>query len=237
VSAPPPSQKPAPSSEFELTSIIATTRRLLGMSAGPLTARDAWSATFEHVLSLDEPRTDCPAHTPPAPPPSSGLRFEARADASRARCDDVRRAQGDLELNDLQKTMLEVTSHLNRVENPASALAAGGPPAFRQAHVSEWLHAHFHRHRDHVARYRLHRSDSQAAPQLWVQARDVFCSWCHGWSVQRASTGTFSVIVSDFVGPCVCCAARSRACLPSAHSIATRAESASTVEPWRTAST
>merc|ERR1719277_2734058 len=38
------------------------------MSDTPLTNRDAWAATFEHALSLDEPRTDCPLHMPDAPP-------------------------------------------------------------------------------------------------------------------------------------------------------------------------
>jgi hypothetical protein len=48
---PPAPQKPAPNSEYTLTSIIATTRKLLGMTSGPLTKRDAWSATFEQVSS------------------------------------------------------------------------------------------------------------------------------------------------------------------------------------------
>ena len=42
VSAPPEAQKPANNSEYDLTSIIATTRILLNMSAEPLTDRDAW---------------------------------------------------------------------------------------------------------------------------------------------------------------------------------------------------
>lgn len=70
VSAPPLAQKPHPSSEYELTSIISTARKLLRPlnSLPALTNRDAWAATFEHLFSeLDSPRTDCP-RTLPDPP-------------------------------------------------------------------------------------------------------------------------------------------------------------------------
>ena len=45
VSAPPPAQKPSPTSEYDLTSILATARKLLpGMAhLPPLTARDKWA--------------------------------------------------------------------------------------------------------------------------------------------------------------------------------------------------
>ena len=64
---------PAENSEYELTSIIATARKLLPNmdQIGPLTDRDAWSATFEHaLLELNEPRTDCPMHLPEALAPT-----------------------------------------------------------------------------------------------------------------------------------------------------------------------
>ena len=63
ISAPPPAQKPFPSSEYELTSIMATVRKLFNMSSPPLTRRDAWAATFEHaLLQRSDPRADaeCP---------------------------------------------------------------------------------------------------------------------------------------------------------------------------------
>jgi phospholipase C len=72
-SAPLPQQKPAANSEFELTSIITSARKLLPLLAQtpPLTKRDAWAATFESFLGeLDSPRTDCPLHLPAAPPPT-----------------------------------------------------------------------------------------------------------------------------------------------------------------------
>jgi hypothetical protein len=93
-SAPPPRQKPQPSSRYDLTSIMGTMRKLLGMSSTPpLTKRDAWSATFEHLLSLSEPRTDCPMHLPDAVPPAH------LQEASRP-------------LNDLQKHIGAVHAHL-----------------------------------------------------------------------------------------------------------------------------
>jgi len=42
---------------YELTSIISTARKLLGIPNDPLTDRDAWSATFENVLLQLEVRT------------------------------------------------------------------------------------------------------------------------------------------------------------------------------------
>jgi phospholipase C len=49
------------------------------MKLTPLTKRDAWSATFEHVLDeLDSPREDCPMHLPSAPSPTIGY-LEAEA--------------------------------------------------------------------------------------------------------------------------------------------------------------
>lgn len=71
ISAPPEDKvsKPYPNSEFDLTSIIATTRKLLypHSDLAPLTDRDAWSATFEYLFDeLDQPREDCPLHMPDA---------------------------------------------------------------------------------------------------------------------------------------------------------------------------
>mgnify|MGYP001560294631 FL=1 len=67
VTDPPQAQRPRNDSYYELTSIMATTRKLLEFMWGTpaLTNRDAWAATFEHLFDLlDEPRTDCPLHLP-----------------------------------------------------------------------------------------------------------------------------------------------------------------------------
>lgn len=53
ISEPPDAQKPQNNSEYDLTSIIATTRKLLDMPDTPLTDRDAWvsAAVLKVVFS------------------------------------------------------------------------------------------------------------------------------------------------------------------------------------------
>ena len=102
-SAPPSSSKPFPNSQYELTSIMATVRKIFGIeAAGPLTERDAWSATFEHLLNnLTQPRTDCPMHLPDPLPPTLHHADEA--------------AQP---LNSLQKHIARVHAHLSNQPYP-----------------------------------------------------------------------------------------------------------------------
>ncbi|CDH56683.1 acid phosphatase [Lichtheimia corymbifera JMRC:FSU:9682] len=59
---------PAKNSEYEHSSIPATIKKLFNLP-NHLTKRDAWAGTFEHAISLDKPRTDCPEtlSDPPAP--------------------------------------------------------------------------------------------------------------------------------------------------------------------------
>lgn len=136
-SAPPQSAKRTLTSEYELTSIMATARILLGMDHTPLTDRDAWAATFEHVLSLKAPRTDCPMHLPSAPTPTRPLRLEAA-----------------LPLNELQLHIGRVHAHLAR------AAAAGAAPPTMQGHVGEWHRTHREQHeiRQQHARARRQRA-------------------------------------------------------------------------------
>lgn len=71
MSAPTPAQQPTPTSQFSLSSILATSQRLLGLKGGPLTKRDAWAATFDNLVTTrSSPRTDCPKTLPSLPPPS-----------------------------------------------------------------------------------------------------------------------------------------------------------------------
>lgn len=71
ISEPAAAQKPADNSEYDLTSIISTVRKIFSAEDAdvkPLTKRDAWAATFEDRLTeLTEPRTDCPMTLPAAP--------------------------------------------------------------------------------------------------------------------------------------------------------------------------
>lgn len=105
VSQPPDDQKPFPDSQYDLTSIMATARKILpGLEqTPPLTKRDAWAATFEHVVGvLDEPRTDCPRHLPDAPAPAEHNAHEA---------------EGAFALNDLQRDIASVHAHLAGASN------------------------------------------------------------------------------------------------------------------------
>lgn len=72
VHEPPKDQKPFPTSEYELSSIPATLRKIFPMlNQKPLNKRDAWAATFEHLLT-DDYRDDCLATLPSLPPPPDG---------------------------------------------------------------------------------------------------------------------------------------------------------------------
>ena len=66
-----PRAGPHSTSQFELTSIASTVKTLFNLTSF-LTARDAWSGTFEELL-LDEPRADAtmPRHLPDAPEPAA----------------------------------------------------------------------------------------------------------------------------------------------------------------------
>ena len=124
ISAPPEPQKPTASSEYDLTSIMATARMLLGVDTElkhqnrsvNLTARDGWSATFEHVFTeRDAPRTDCPAHLPAAPAPArppKGSRAHTQLEY-----------EASLPLNDLQLDLVAVHDHFT-----AQAAASTGLP-------------------------------------------------------------------------------------------------------------
>jgi hypothetical protein len=117
VGAPPPQQRPFPDSEFDLTSIISTSRKLLGLkNAEPLTARDKWSATFEHVLSLQQPRKDCPLHMPDPLPPAHDPSLEGRPPAASGLL-----REASLPLNDLQRDIATVTQFLGNLHSAHTA--------------------------------------------------------------------------------------------------------------------
>ena len=94
---------PQDNSEFEATSVIATARRLLGLEGAPLTAREAWAAPFDSILSEASPRTDCPTQLPEAPS------HRAVAGVPLAPFELL----GTRPLNELQRTFVEVLSMAN----------------------------------------------------------------------------------------------------------------------------
>eukprot|EP01004_Peranema_trichophorum_P003240 NODE_2239_length_1644_cov_65.666009_g1918_i0.p1 GENE.NODE_2239_length_1644_cov_65.666009_g1918_i0~~NODE_2239_length_1644_cov_65.666009_g1918_i0.p1 ORF type:complete len:511 (-),score=107.12 NODE_2239_length_1644_cov_65.666009_g1918_i0:111-1538(-) len=137
ISGPPESQKPFPNSEYELTSIMATTRKLLNMDPTPLTKRDAWAATFEHVLSLKTPRKDCPVHLPNAPPPTPGYR----------------EIEANLPLNSLQKDIASIHAHLTTKPFPDHIKSQG--------EISGWLQKHYEIHSETTKRWKSSKTNSQ----------------------------------------------------------------------------
>jgi len=101
---------------------MASARKILGMNLPPLTKRDAWAATFEHLFNgLDTPRTDCPLHLPDAPPLARSVEEEAEQPP-----------------NDLQIQIMSVLSHLNQIPFPHYIK--------QQKYVSQWNNIHFQSH-------------------------------------------------------------------------------------------
>jgi len=165
ISAPPPAQKPFPNSEYELTSIISTTRKILGMKEEPLTQRDAWAATFEHILSMKEPRTDCPEHLPEAPPPTRT--FEEK-----------------MAPNELQKNIMTVISQLTVKPYPHHIK--------QQGHVSEWNFNHFQEHVSLTSEWKKSKLDDSlkvvcqpTGSRNWAES---------SWSVNSAEGITWGTI-------------------------------------------
>ena len=65
-------QAPTATSQFDATSIIATTNRLFGIQEN-LTARDAWAGVFVDLFSEAAPRADSPLTLPPVQPLSAAV--------------------------------------------------------------------------------------------------------------------------------------------------------------------
>jgi len=163
LSGPPPAQKPAPNSEYTLTSIIATVRKLLDFSdPTPLTKRDAWSATFEQVIDLPYPRSDCPLHLPSAPPLSAGYSIEKEA---------------ALPINGLQEHIMTVHAHLAGVDYPTHLPSQG--------HVSGWLQEHFQHHKDRTLAWKASKQQQGqlgggGGKALWVALdAQAFANWTY----------------------------------------------------------
>ena len=68
VSEPPSHIKPFDSSAWDLTSILATTKKIFDLK-GDLTNRTIWAPSFDYLINRSTPRTDCPEKLPDLPPP------------------------------------------------------------------------------------------------------------------------------------------------------------------------
>eukprot|EP00040_Diaphanoeca_grandis_P022383 m.120115 g.120115 ORF g.120115 m.120115 type:complete len:679 (-) comp28788_c0_seq1:129-2165(-) len=165
----PQAQKPKNDSQYDLTSIMATTRKLLGMKTGPLTDRDAWAATFEHALSLDVPRTDAPMHLPDAPPPSLDTSDEA-----------------NLPLNDLQKDIVGVHAHL----------AGGGGDTrniTKQGHVATWTQAATHAHITRTAEWQESKASGGRQLKCTAHTSTAAVEWVANSSTISTTISTLVV--------------------------------------------
>ena len=160
LSDPPAAQKPAANSVYELTSIMATVRKLFRMEhVGPLTKRDAWAATFEHVFDmLPSPRTDCPMHLREPVPPTLPPAEEARKP-----------------LNGLQVHIAKVHAHLSGVDFPHHIT--------EQKHVSAWVQDRFRKHSDNVMQWKRSKASQEyallceSAPVVGVNHTAVSIKW------------------------------------------------------------
>ena len=67
---------------FSHSSTAATIRKMFQLPSPPLSMREAGAATYESIINLDAPRTDCPT-TLPLPPSSDKAEWEAYIAAQR----------------------------------------------------------------------------------------------------------------------------------------------------------
>ena len=166
LSEPPAAQKPAANSEYSLTSIIASARKLLPVlnNTGPLTARDAWSATFEHVFyALDTIRSDCPMHLPEPLPPTLSAEVEAK-----------------LPINGLQRHIMTVHAHLAGHKFPSHIA--------QQGLVGDWLQERFAEHKNKTLAWKKSKAASAATFSIVVQPVFQLEIDSKNWKIYRNET-------------------------------------------------
>lgn len=110
LNGPPAAQMPQNNSAYEHTSVMATARKMLKVLNGtaaqkPLTRRDAWTATFEHLFSLPEPSNQGPLHLPAAT-----VNGEGGAHRSLEQRQMHARIEAAQPVNDLQRHILRAHS-------------------------------------------------------------------------------------------------------------------------------
>jgi phospholipase C len=181
LSSPPTSSKPTPTSEYSLTSIMATVRKMFGMKSAPLTKRDAWSATFEQAFNLTVPRADCPVHLPKAPAPAANYKPEVEM---------------EMPVNDLQKHIMTLHAHLAGVEFPSHIL--------KQGQVSEWLRVHFNKHKEGTLNW---KKSKKAADDRYLglhlnSPANVFVE--KTWVINKHHDISFYTIATRNVSPAIC---------------------------------
>lgn len=175
ISAPPTEQKPFPNSEYDLTSIMSSTRKLLNMQSPPLTNRDAWAGTFEHVFTLDEPRSDCMDHLPNAGPASDGYSPYTEMAMS---------------INDLQKQILDMHAHLGGYQFPATAKLQ------TQGQVSEHAQELYAAHAERTFEWKKSKLDMTLGVKVHPHATEQPSHWVSSQWVINNGTRVTHVTIS-----------------------------------------
>jgi phospholipase C len=100
-----PANGPFPTSQYDHASVPSTLRNIFGTTSF-LTARDAWAAPFDHLISRTTPRTDCPTKLPNVPKPDpANLDIEAKRLVNGLQCDFIRNfedSHGNCNMNQLE---------------------------------------------------------------------------------------------------------------------------------------
>jgi len=167
LSGPPEHAKPAADSEYDLTSILASARKLLGIPNTPLTNRDAWAATFDHVVS-QKFRDDTPKALPDPPRPAAP---EIQVEADRP-------------INHLQADLMHVLVRLGG--------GSESPALQRQVDFAPWMANAW---RGHQQRVRQWRAPSKLALEVRALSADGWVE--KGWDLTRSKrAGTHSITLS-----------------------------------------
>jgi phospholipase C len=194
ISEPPDDYKPAENSEFDLTSIIATTRILLGMDdeTPALTDRDAWSATFEFAIAnRTEPRTDCMLHTPDAPPPISS--FQTNIPLNHASSYEAM-----LPINDLQENIAMILNHLANDESsfPKHLLQRQGQVGeYYKETFTKWKKNEIEKQKKEKDQKNMNNNnDDDVGLEVVCQPRTKYSSSDdEGWNLEKLMIGGYTI--------------------------------------------
>jgi phospholipase C len=103
-----PINGPEPTSKYEHSSLPRTLQKLFNINE-TLTRRDAWASSFEHILSLDTPRQDCPLTMPEVTQSLRHFPQDGQASLSPLQREFVAMASG---LNEANSDKIEIGEHM-----------------------------------------------------------------------------------------------------------------------------
>eukprot|EP01129_Flabellula_baltica_P010464 TRINITY_DN4426_c0_g1_i1.p1 TRINITY_DN4426_c0_g1~~TRINITY_DN4426_c0_g1_i1.p1 ORF type:complete len:512 (-),score=107.82 TRINITY_DN4426_c0_g1_i1:31-1566(-) len=106
---------------YDHTSLLGTVRKILEIPKPPLTKREEWAATFEHIISRSTPRTDCPT-TLPVP---KGKEDEYKLWKKRESIKETEEAVARLLTDPLLKEKSENSARMSDLQQNIIAIAQG----------------------------------------------------------------------------------------------------------------